>query len=417
MKHTKMGLTSVVTTIVLAILFNVLAPSGDVYSDLALMVNTLRFNLGDSILVTGCRVCYGKDSHDVYSIVNRSCQQCLTTQPYTPMCSEYSKVLNIYHEFQNSNVCKKEKWRWFFDNVAYEFNSDYGECQVTDACCLENTKNKSVKSYFPNLNRKILVENTHRVHYSIHSGLVYNIDLLIGGGDGTTCYEMLANLDASQIDSLVNTNVTLEEIQLKERVFTMKELANHEIRLRMEFDVNDHCGIYLRLHDPMQYTQEIKTCGDHSCLLHLKLLHRYTVIHDLKTWKFQTEFMHGNIKVGGDTCNLLQIYGWTILIPILFNLSFNIVIFVKDLKTGKAGAYEIIPLLCLFYPQWKILKLLCNYAFGHRNEDQLGTDTKEFDRDVSSLEPFLESAFQVRILHVWPCQNVDNQNTLYIPYS
>ena len=136
------------------------------------------------------------------------------------------------------------------------------------------------------------------------------------------------------------------------------------------------------------------SCNEDSCLTHLKALHLYTPMHDLTTWRKKTEFS-GGTKVGGATCELLQIYGISILIPILLNLSFSIVVFIKNYRKQTANLFEIIPLLLLFYPQYKTIKFLCQYIFIHRDENLLNEEKEENDRTVASLEPFLESCLQV----------------------
>ena len=102
------------------------------------------------------------------------------------------------------------------------------------------------------------------------------------------------------------------------------------------------------------------------------------------------------VKVGGVTCRLVQIYGSCILIPILLNLIFSIVLFINDFRDKKANIFEIIPLVCLVYPQYKTLKVLSQYIFVHRDENVLNQEKEENDRTVAPLEPFLESCLQVR---------------------
>ena len=136
-------------------------------------------------------------------------------------------------------------------------------------------------------------------------------------------------------------------------------------------------------------------CNEDSCLTHLKSLHFGTSIHDLTEWRKKTDFYVG-VKVGGLTCKVLQIYGISILIPILLNLSFTIVVFVNDIRKQKANLFEIIPILILFYPQYKTLKFLLQYIFIYRDENLLNEEKEENNRTVASLEPYLESCLQVR---------------------
>ena len=118
-------------------------------------------------------------------------------------------------------------------------------------------------------------------------------------------------------------------------------------------------------------------------------------ITDLSDWREKIDYWF-SIKVGGLTCRLLQIYGYSILTPILLNLFFNIFVFLNDLQDQKANIFEMVPLFLLFYPQYKTIKYLCQYIFVHRNEEILNEEKEKNNREVGSLEPFLESSLQVR---------------------
>ena len=51
---------------------NIFLPSFDTYSDVNLAYKTFTFSLGESLLLTGCRVCQGKDETEIYTIKNKS---------------------------------------------------------------------------------------------------------------------------------------------------------------------------------------------------------------------------------------------------------------------------------------------------------------------------------------------------------
>ena len=85
------------------------------------------------------------------------------------------------------------------------------------------------------------------------------------------------------------------------------------------------------------------------------------------------------------------------MVPCLLNLAFNTVLFANDLKNQKANIFEVIPLIFLFYPQYKTLKFLAQYLFIHDDENLLTQDKEENDRTVAPLEPFLESCLQVKL--------------------
>merc|ERR1711963_1104244 len=95
----KMGWGTVIVSFVVCISFNIFLNSFDVYSDIALAFNTLTFNLGDSLLLSGCKVCHGKDDKDVFSVKNNSCQQCVT-QNYYFECGRSFRILDKINELE-----------------------------------------------------------------------------------------------------------------------------------------------------------------------------------------------------------------------------------------------------------------------------------------------------------------------------
>ena len=64
--------------LVMRFFLNVFLPSFDIYSDITLSYKTFTFNLGESLLLAGCRVCQGKDETEIYTLKNKSCQKCFT---------------------------------------------------------------------------------------------------------------------------------------------------------------------------------------------------------------------------------------------------------------------------------------------------------------------------------------------------
>ena len=64
-------------------------------------------------------------------------------------------------------------------------------------------------------------------------------------------------------------------------------------------------------------------------------------------------------------------------------------------KKTYAFKFEVFFVLLQFYPQWRTVRFLGEYIYN-RNEDQLNRAKEKYDIQVGALEPFLESAFQVR---------------------
>ena len=95
-----MSTTTVIVSFIVCFTFNIFLNSFDVFSDTALAYNALTFNLGSSLLLSGCRVCHGKVNKDVFNYINGSCQQCLTKN-YHFGCGRSFEMLNKLNELQN----------------------------------------------------------------------------------------------------------------------------------------------------------------------------------------------------------------------------------------------------------------------------------------------------------------------------
>ena len=114
-----------------------------------------------------------------------------------------------------------------------------------------------------------------------------------------------------------------------------------EEKRQSSIDPEAECGLLIVRHNDESESQQtgIPTNAYHdTCLTHLKSLHFATSIHNLSEWKEKTDYLSG-IRVGGSTCRLLQIYGTSIIFPILLNLSFNIVVYIDEsnIKSNKAN--------------------------------------------------------------------------------
>ena len=97
--------------IVMRIVFNVVLPSIDAYSDVSLAYKTFTFNLGESLILAGCRVCQGKDETDIYTLNNKSCQLCLTTSEPNRACGLSYEILNKMYEHERKDTCDNEPLR------------------------------------------------------------------------------------------------------------------------------------------------------------------------------------------------------------------------------------------------------------------------------------------------------------------
>ena len=402
--NTKMSLACVVSTFVMCIFFNIILPSGDVQSDLYLMYQTLTFNLGDSLELEGCKSCFYKTDQEVYNpekdLTDNECKTCLFDN--NSDCGSYPIFLKKMREFENENQTCLDNETF---NIGFEGELIAGECdELNNDCCVTKTTESKTENPVQMLDPKKLFhpcrQLTGKLDYCIVSGKSYGTDCINLSFEIT--FKELLNRRQSFVEASPTNETTFfypysdinQSLEMKEN--------NHPIT-----DPDVGCGLLFFRHKtftrftlPPGVLQEQRVnkythhCEEDVCRTHLRALHRQTSITNFIDWKNRTDYFFG-IKVGGKTCRLLQIYGMSILIPILLNLSFNILLFANDFRDKKANIIEIIPLMFLFYPQYKTIKFLAQYLF-HRDENILNKETEEHDRSVAPLEPFLESCLQVR---------------------
>ena len=128
-----MALLTVIRIFVLSILFNMMLPSGDVYSDVYLMYQTWTFQNTDSLEMSGCRACFGKSVKDLFP-KKHDCEKCVTTNNHF-WCGRSYSFLNHYSsiESESINKCENKKWR-----VYYNGSFEPGECDDNSHyCCFE----------------------------------------------------------------------------------------------------------------------------------------------------------------------------------------------------------------------------------------------------------------------------------------
>ena len=377
-----MGVASVVASILMCFCFNMILPSGDVYSDVYLLINVLTFNLGDSIELSGCKVCYGVTEEELYAETT-SCDVCFTSK--LDSCGGYPQMLKKLTNIQNQKECGNNIYR-----VArtHEFNNHH--CLNNDLCCLQSFKTVVNDINMLKLNPRLLYECFRNLHPD------YDTCYVTGKASGLYC-SSLQKLDSTFISKL-NKHILSDVFfggkdHLKNKFLSYEKASESSVRFVRNFTIMDNkCGVYFQ---PKLKNQPLnRRCNEHACQLHLRYLHRISNIYNLELWKNTTTF-RGGIKYGGPICSSLSTYGWFLLVPILLNALFNLFVFKNDLGTGKANKFEIIPILLLCYPQYKTFKFLWMYIFCHRDEAVLNRDKEEHDRDVAPLEPFLESCLQV----------------------
>ena len=222
-----MGATTIAASFLMCIVFNLILPSGDVYSDVALMTNTLTFNLGDSFELAGCRICHGISEDELYSKIN-SCDICLTNKYYD--CGRSSSILNKITQLQNGKECVNETFRV---TNTLEFKSD--ACQKNDSCCLQSFDEHNIQST-SHLDPRVLTKC-----YLLSEQLEYlEFDLCYVFGKANINYcNRLHKFDSTfkyQLDKLIRTDVSFGgKDKIKNKCFTYEKVGNSTIMFSENF--------------------------------------------------------------------------------------------------------------------------------------------------------------------------------------
>ena len=420
-----MGLTSVIVIFVTCILFNIILPTMDVGTDLDLTVQTLTFNLGDSLELQGCKSCYYKNENDVYypekKLETDDCKVCLFDQ--FSRCGRNAEVLKEMRKFQNENEsCQntvtftaKNKMNRNQKSGGQSTILEFRECDlVKDDCCVTRTKEMKKENPILKLDRKKLIWPCYWDYgeegglSSLHKFMKYphEFDHCQVSGKASRLYCSHENSPIF-LEQVKKRRLLIENSSKNATIFFYPySLINGSVVMEEKnqsiTDPNIICGILFFRHnsnyEEQRVTQTMKKysyyCNEDICLTHLKALHRGTSITNLKKWRKASEYFVG-MKVGGQTCHILQIYGISILFPIILNSCFNLLCFVNDFRDQKTSLFAIIPAIFAFYSQYKYIKNLAQYLFIHRNENILKENKEENDRIVANREAFLESCFQV----------------------
>ena len=416
----------------MCIFFNVFLNSFDHYSDVTLAYEALNYDLGDSLLLSGCRVCHGKTASDIYSVKKTKCQKCVI-ENHDFQCGSDINVLEKLNKPQNSENCESDDIAARWNQSARNYNVINDNCESSKrnwthhgkssygklSCCIkeietlkENAsdfRTKNISNPLDHLDKKILA---HRHFFKSEGRHILNYDIyhLSAKFSIYTCsqvyaeyfheYDWMNELDErnqnTAILNFLRRNIFLKEEEHEtEWRYRFSEQRNGTFKVKKGFTTEDGCGFLVqRMQEKLVQNNAEQTCGIDPCLLHLQSLKLTLNISNFDQWKHNTFFSHGK-KVGGETCFLLWNYGVASLIPTALNWIFHIFIFVEDLKSGSASKFEFLFLTLLFYPQWKTIRFLTEYCFD-KDETQLKDAQRSFCEQFGYVEPFLESGFQVR---------------------
>ena len=288
-----MGLFTVLRIFALTIFFNTIIPTGDVYSDILLMVQTWTFQNTDSIEMIGCRSCFEKSEEDLYPTMNE-CEMCLTKNKNSK-CGQYLSSLNKFREIKNRKKCEYQKW-----GVDYGYLRE-GECDSSHRCCFETRNNNSKienkdedKMKSLQIHPRFLVDCFDYWSRHVYNNGFYDTCLLAGNAKGIDCtYDIILPHKKEIKDFLEENKKNFKKINFTG--MALKFLVNNDsssnISAIVPVDIDSlskdesfECGVFLKPKN-VNIIGDNKgvDCGLDSCKIHLNYLH-YDVdgMHDLQ---------------------------------------------------------------------------------------------------------------------------------------
>ena len=111
-------------------------------------------------------------------------------------------------------------------------------------------------------------------------------------------------------------------------------------------------------------------------------------------WRNSTAYNYGGEKYGGRSCEVVHTLGILISIPIILYFVKCIHIFHRDWRSSTAHIWEFPFVLLQLYPQVRVIKYWVQY-FKHGDQRQLEKDIEAHEREVETIEPYMESLPQV----------------------
>ena len=395
-----MGIATVIVSFVVCLSLNVFLNTFDVYSDITLTIKVLAFNLGNSLLLTGCKICHGKNNENIYYPINKSCHQCVSKNNDF-RCGHSFEMLNKLNALEKSNTCYEEHFSSLYNGSSLAFDLKNAECDATADCCVQNSNKFLFSSPLKSLDRRILALQWLDSMHNIGGKVKFDIYLLSSTIENRQCQSVYLEYEESFISTLTQffeKNITsVENKNINEHYFKFVTSNSRKVLLEKGFNYSNYCGL-LVIDTPENHVTNNaeQTCESNACLLHMQRLKAFLNISNIEEWYSKTFYYYGQ-KIGGKICQLLIIYGMASIIPIIICIIFHLLLYLEDVKSKEASKLEIIFVFFQFYPQWKTIRFLFDYL-RDRNEDKLNDAKDSFDKNVGSLEPFMESAIQVSYL-------------------
>ena len=322
---------------------------------------------------TGTETCYGNGNIDFY-----------TCSDYLHKGNFHSLVHSTLRQTQN-NTQPRLTTDYKLHNVTMsgEYVWKKGECLFEDGCC--------ARLFQPNK-----LDGDKRVTWVTCNKDSNDNELCVGAGniDSNSCLDYIGK---GNLFSLVGSTLLQQQNNTQPRFTTDYKLQNLTMFGESVWKIGE-CGFEdgccARLVQNIKKTKW-ERCNAHPCLLHLNYIKMYSKnIYDLRTWKVNNDYIKG-VKIGGMECRIRKVFGSLISIPLFFHLICCVVVFISDVKSDKANMLEGCFLFIQFYTQWKVIKFSVQFLLGHTNEETFNRENAAFERDVGTLEAFVEATWQV----------------------
>ena len=268
------------------------------------------------------------------------------------------------------------------DELEFEFEED---------CCITTPTKAEVKARGNDMNRN-LPDLTNWGFCWRDAGCASACEVCFGVGtsDYNTCFKWLGN-DIAFVNNAYR--------RCSEGYYTATESSKQFKRNNKGCTKEDECcaritgnqnGMFL---DCEPYYSR---CND-PCRLHINYLSVHSkTIYDWTSWYGQSVYQEGNL-VGGKVCHINLMLAYCVLVPILLNWLFVLKVWSTDLRNHQVSRGTFVFGVTATYPIFLVVKYLCAW----RNKEQMKQLKERFERDVATVEGYLESILQVRYyLHI-----------------
>ena len=417
----------VVVMFIMSVIFSIGFPTTDYGSDIYLAYQTINF-FGDNQVLQGCRICFHKDAKDMLERHEERCVTCVSFLPFydtnndgatNPSLFKPGETLYTFSfasnkcgititdkilELESSSDQCNEQIQEVEHNDSFTLETKK-ECGDDDHCCIKRTK----KVEYPEFDKEIEWDKCIRNNHGC--------EMCVGAGALTmkSCYYLqdIGDPDKPKSKPISNTSYPWHvkdkhcdstQTTTFYRINDLMISGNELLHVSWETGrclKDDQCCVEFRHtyksdkqedeYDPKSTAQ----CYDDICKRHLHVV-SYSLNRtvDINDWKKMNIYNAGR-DFGGRLCGILQTYGWSVLIPVSFFYAFGFVLCYNDINSGKASRFEYIFAVVSLYPQWVVIRLFIRYAKGNINEEELIEEKGLIDGSVTSIEPFVESCFQV----------------------